>query len=497
MISDRDTSRRQILKSVAGMLPALGGSWGGGQLISPPTDISRQSMDQRTSTNLIHPQKGKRIAYVTLPGLSGVALLANLPYLLNISTGPQPVVFMDIYDYHRIGNWSLESDDTWIRDGAVAYGQMLQRGAIQPIDYGHFYPKHIQQENLQRNQTILSEVSDERQQEIAADGSKGSLKYNLGTYQKPILSNLGEDIDGFKKARRNEKKRRQKLDRGGGMPNAWNERVTNQYVASLTVRKNVDNITNLAVKYVLGEGETGIFEEFLATARKQKPMPFYLRRLGDDDFELEDHIIDLARQEFAPTRESLDEVAEIAAKMEGIQQSEWNIFGTTLGTPQYSHVFNISNIQSQMDGEVNEKALRQEAASIINALEKRTANEPTSSHIRYVAEHVGEEIPSSQIQDGDLQESLGYAARLCQYSNELDSLIHEGGVSEPAALIAASVVSNPSAHHNEGTVFQQTEKMIRRFNPPSQEESQLMAFRRRYDNWRNSPDWYLSHDRSR
>lgn len=487
-----NTSRRHILRSVAGIL-GVGISSGVGeaaQSISPSADSNNQSMDYQQSPPL-HSQ-GKRLAYVTLPGFSGVALLANLPYLLNTSTGPQPIIFIDTYDYNRIRNWAQKSDDTWIRDGAVAYGQMLQRGAIQPVDYARFYPDHIQQQNLQRNQAVLEEIHDERQQRIAVDASEGSLKYNLGTYQKPLLAQLGEDLDDFSDSRRNEKKRQRKLDRGGGMPNAWNARVVNQYVTALTIRKNIDKNSNLNVKYILGEGETAIFEEFLHVAKTRNNIPSHLKRLEPGD-----HIIDLTREQFTPTRESLDVVGEIAAKMTGVQQNEWNMFAPTLATPQYNHLFHMPTIREEMRGEPDTDALIEEATSVVDAVERRTDTIPTSREISYAAEYVGDEIPASQLQDGDLRESFGYAAKLLQYSNELDSLIHEGGVSETAGLIAASVVSDPSRHNNEDTVFQQTENMIRRFNPPSLTEPQLMAYRRRKDAWEESPDWYLTTDRKR
>lgn len=496
-----DASRRQVLTSVGGGLAAtLSGLLGVTyrKNISPSTDSTTQRMTQHSNSTAPFSQRPQRSAYVALPGGSMTSLLANLPYIVNIATEQLPVVLVDKHDYNRIQTWGAKgAGGPGNLNVALAYGTLHRQGVIQLVDYSDFYPQYEQKSTLQQNRALIEQLSDDVQQRAAVQSADGWVDYGRGAYQDQFRASLGKEVSRFRNARRTDEKRRDKLDRGLSAPSKWNERVLNRYLAALHIRQYADDILNLDVKGIIGEGESATIGRILASADELPAANIAHIKNLDPAI----HLGDLTTEMVAPTREALDFIAEIATDISGVQHQDWITIGSTLAIPQYHNLFDMETIQEQTQEGTDTDALAEEAMLAVTTLRRRTEDGPSSHKMSYMTEWIGEQMsssyPSGQTQSWGLTEMADYAVNLSQYSSELRSLVKDSNISQAAALVGVSVVSDPSPRDDLSAIHQRSEDIINRLNPPLVDEAQLKAARRRGTAWDEHPDWYEMTNRAR
>lgn len=495
--SDIHTSRRHVLASFgeAVAISFCGRSQEGQhELISSFTMSNRQSMDQRTAPS--QDQGRQRPAFVALPGLSTASLLANLPYLMTGWTGLRPTILMDIYDYNRLQAIALkETNAPWNKNLAMAYGHLFRRGVVRLIDYAEFYRDFVQRETIQQNRAVLEEASYNDLKGAAEEAAAGRIAYQRGEYQETFRVNLGENLDTFIGGRRTEENRRQKLKRGCGDPFEWNEKIFDQYTAALEIRRCADDVfDHLDVKHVIGEGESPIF-----TGDDLGPNAPHLT---EEEMSPETNIQELSPHALANTREVFETIGEIATKTTRVQHDDWVLLGPTLAVPQYDDdLFNLPLIETQVQYGRDPMELAEEADEVIALLERRTKDD-FNSNADYAAQWLAESdmmpFAPNKAQIRAIREVNEYAETLARYSNELRPLVKSDSVSPAAALVAASIVSDPPPHDDLKAIYRRGEDLINRLNPPSTNEAQLTAIRRRMQGWEDIPDWYeMTTDRVR
>jgi hypothetical protein len=487
--SDKGLSRRCVLTSLAGIVPTYLNDWFRGyhhQNISPSTN-STKPMKEGEYAAPTQSTGEKRLAYVTLPGLSTASLLANLPYLMNGSSTRRPIILMDIHDYNRLQAVALkETDSPWNQSLAMAYGHLLRRGVVQLIDYAEFYSNHTQKKILKQNQEILEKVPNDEQKRAAIQAAQGRINYQRGEYQESFRENLGEDLDVFINGRKTEKRRQRKLKRGCTDPFEWNEQIFNQYAAALEVRGVADEIfDHLNVKYVIGEGESMIIDE---------------NGLGPGALHIPDrsHIEKLPPKELEYTREIFETIGQLAVENTGVQHDDWMLLAPTLAIPQYDDVFNISVMQNEIERELNPERISREVADVVTHLENQREKGPDpTSAVEWLMESDIMPFAGGQQQRQSLIKMTNYAMTLAQYSDALRPLIWDNRVSQVAGLIGASIISDPSPHDDLDDLYQQGEKLIKRLDPPSVNGEELLAIRRRKRGWDETLDWYEMTNRIR
>jgi hypothetical protein len=492
---ETSTSRRHILASIAGMIAS--GRSGvkrdkRGKNISAYPHIDTRDMTSQTSLpfNNTIPLSQKRSAFVALPGIASGPFLANLPYILNYTPRTPPIIFMDRYDYDRIWGWALKKNSSqWIQNLAMGYSLLTQQDIIRPINYSDFYEQSDQQRNLTQGRTILKAVSDEDHIQAAKAGADGWLGFSRGDYQGTFRVQLGEKPGAFSDARRLDEKRKRKLKRGVGNPNAWNERVFAQYAAALEVCSAAnEQFNHLNVNRIIGQGESGVVRKILDAKGVQHSNAL-------DSFVLKPDPDDLA-----PTREALDEIGEIATEIANKNHSDWVFLAPTLAVPQSPDLFKMRRIKSQLHYGLGVETLTEQGTYVKDVLKRRTEH-PARNKLDEIVEWIAESenVPGtpSQAQKEDLLKITSHAVNLEQYAPELDRLIERDGISQAGALVGYSALCDPSARDDEDYVHQQCERLINHFHSSSVGEAQLMAFRRRKKDWDNNPDWYLNSNRRR
>lgn len=485
-VSDVNTSRRCVLALFAGTVTTGLSNWIRDEHHQDISHSQNRNGPMKQEGHMTSRQStgGERLAYVTLPGLSTASLLANLPYLMNGSSRLRPVILMDIHDYNRLQAVALtETDSPWNQSLAMAHGHLFRRGVVQLIDYSEFYMNHTQQKILTQNREALEKVTDDVQRRAAMEAAQGRITYQRGEYQESFRDNLGEDLDTFIGGRRTEEHRHQKLKRGCANPLTWNERIYNQYAAALEVREGADEVfDHLNVKYVIGEGESALFgRDGLVEETSHIPD--------------QSHIEKLPPEELAYTREIFETIGELAVEMTGVQHDDWMLLAPTLAIPQYDDVFNISVIQNETESGFDRMNLANEVVDVVTLLQNRAEDSPDpTSLVEWLMESEIMPFSAGQAERQRLTKMTNYATTLAQYSKKLRDL---DNVSQTAALIGATIVSDPSPRDEFDTVYQQGYDLIKRLNPPSVDAKQHTVIRRRLQGWDETSDWYEKTDRTR
>lgn len=490
LVSEEDSSRRHFLKSVAGGL-SLGLCELGDkrQHISAVTNMNNQSMAQQGVTPN-RSQMNKRPAYIALPGLNVCSLLANIPSIMDTSEEDvprKPVILMDTYDYNWLQALALErNDEPFFQNFAMAYGHLHRRGVIQLINYSDFYSKSIQQTNLQRNQSLIDSISTEDHQDAAVGATEGWKNYVRGSYLDSFRTRLGQDQKTNRKTRRNEKNKKEKLSRGLGAPIEWNNRILDKHIAALKICRYADEaFAHLNVKGVIGEKESGVISKFLDVAPPTVNTR-YIKELNPNH-----HIIEL--EDIDSTRKLFNTIGEMATEKAEVQHNDWIILGPTLAFPQYENLFDLDALEDERED--GDDVHPEEVDRVVSTLENRVENDPDMT---YTLEYIGENgimpFAPNPAQRQGITKIGDYATTLAQFSDELRDL---DDVSQTAALIGTSIVSDPSPHTTLNDVYQQGEDLINQFSPHQFTANQIQTSFRRTDNYDTTLEWYEDENQPR
>jgi hypothetical protein len=485
MTSDVDPSRRNILSSVAGMLTGFGGlsrAFEGGedQYISGSTN--RRNPQQMKPWQMTTTPAQPRPAYLALPGLNCGSLLANIPSLMK-GEEQRPVIIMDIQDYNWLQSVASERNgNPLIINVAMAFGHLFRRGVIQFINYRDFYSAAIQQENIQRNQTLLKSITDTTQKEAAIAAIEAWKHHSRGEYLDTHRSHLGQDQQTNRETRRIEEKRVQKMERGLGAPLEWNRRILNKHVAALKIRQYADDrFDHLDIKSVIGEGEYGVIRTFVDAAPSSVDTS-YITDLDPNNEYIEESVPEKYRE----TRKFFDSIGEIAAEREGVQHYDWALLSPSLVIPQNHNLFDLDAMEDNMED--GETVTPEQVDEIVTTLERRTGDSQESS-IATEWYKDSDIMPFASVpEQWEINKTENFAANLAQYSRELRSL--KDDVSPTAALIATSIVTSPSPHDDLDFIYAEGEQTIDQYAPQAFSENQIVASFRREDEFDMHSEWY-------
>jgi hypothetical protein len=457
-----------------------------------------------------------RPAYLTVPGPSVTSVLLNIPYVLSLSSDPPPVILMDVHDYERLRAETVH--DTGDNKKApylmMAFDDLRRRGFLRLIDYAAFYPAAVQEYYLEQNQQLRADTPDWVHRRIAMKGNDGWIGYGRGEYQEQFRASLGEDPAAFDDLRQAEQRLRRRMKHGTGDPVGWSEKVFSRGIAGLAVRRQADRVLDLDVRGVISGPKHQMLGEYLTAtqSRTQAGLPIESTAVGCDVIATDasyleqldpvGRITGLTPSTVAYIRGVLDTVGEIAADVAGVQHDDWFVLGPTFALPQYNSLFNLDRIRMQIEHGVDADRLASEATAAVAALKESADQDLSPGKCRYEADWIAETTgttASGSIQGNNLVEMVDYALTLSDYSRTLRTLTEDETISQAAAFVAASIMSDPVRRSTTDAVYRRGLELMTRFDPPAVDRHELTMVRkeRRSDTWGDHTDWFEAVDRAR
>lgn len=423
-------------------------------------------------------------AYLLLPGPSITTILCNIPCLLKLSN-ETPVILMDVYDYNRLWEETLipENDSQKAPYLLMALNDLCRRGIVRLIDYSNFYPAEDQQYYLGQNQELLQSIPDQLNQKAAVRASDEWIKYGRGSYQERPRAGFGEDTNGFCALRQDEERLHDKIDRGLGDPRGWNEKVLNKDVAALVIRRRADQVLNLDVRGIVTGNEHEITGGLFDAARPQPstgPAPDILdtgfniidadmshfHRLGPNK-----HIIGLDPNTISQTRNVLNTVHEITTEDDDIRYGDWIILGPLLALPRYSNIseFDFDIAKEEIQYELSTEQLAEEVLQAMSVLMRRINSGLPANKISYQTEYMIEQynrpISQTKIPYDNIAGMIWHTSNLSRYSIEIECMLKQGVITQAAAFLLLSIMSDPIRRYNENDVHRQAMNLMTQFNP--------------------------------
>lgn len=459
-----------------------------------------------------------RSAYLTVPGPSVTSVLLNIPYVLSLSSDPPPVILMDVHDYERLRAETLQ--DTGDNKKApyllMAFDDLRRRDFLRLIDYADLYPASVQELYLEQNQELLADTPEWVHRQMAMEGTAGWIDYGRGEYQEGFRASLGEDPAAFDQLRQAEHRPLRRLKSGTGDPESINEKILSRGVAALAVRRRADHVLDPDVQGVITGPEYYLLGDFLAAtqSRQHAEVPVEQTTAGANVIDTDanhlatldpvNHVAGMPPKTITHIRDVLDTVGELAMEITGTQHDDWFVLGPTFALPQYNGLFNLDRIRMQMNNGIDANTLAEETISALTTLERRADDDTLSPNKRYyeaeaLAERRVDSSPYGNIQGDELAELLEYTLTLSDHSPTLRTLTDEKGISEAAAFVAASIMSDPVRRYDTDTVYRRAMELITRVAPPSVDHQELKMLRkeRRTDTWDEHTDWFETVDRAR
>jgi hypothetical protein len=440
-----------VIKS---LVSAVAGVNGVSQVVQKPAvadTINTPSKERISHTR----QNMNRKAFITLPGISLTTTYMHLPGIMN--RRPQPIIFMDIYDFERIwGQIVTQRGSRKTQMLGMITESLYRKGFLQTIDYSALYSAEKQDRNVNRYWNALENLSGTTQQRAAGQLASGFLDHAIGEYQKPFRSALC-DWDGMTDRRTQIERQQQKINRGLGDPLLWNERIAAEYIAALEVRAAADTYLDLDVVGVLGQGES----EGISTVLRNADLDF-----DDDVISLtsnEQSIKQIWRPDPERTaygRSILDSITQVAHETTGTQHNDWYLLGSRLAVPHFPKLFVES--WSQPNLHTDTKELAAETRKVLSLLKQRAAdNNP--AHLSAEAEAIAEQHGNASPENvHEITKQLDRAADLANYTPLLHDLSETDRFSSGAIMVAASIIMNPSARIDEDETYRRAWSMKQR-----------------------------------
>lgn len=459
----------------------------------------------------------ERTAYLTLPGLSVTTILLNVPWIL-ASDDPPPVILMDVYDYNRLWEETLEDldDNQKAPYLLMAYDSLRRQGLLHLIDYAKYYPQEEQQHYLSQNRALLKCTPAWVTQKAANRAAKGWIEYGRGEYQEPFRESLGEDASDFRALRRGEKQLRRRIKRGGGDPIAWNNKVLNKDIAALTIRRRADQVLNLNVSHVVTGSEHTITGGLLTGAglRTDGP-PSDILGIGRDTIEFDtddfyhldpvNNIKEITPESISQTHEVLGIVSEIAADAVDDQYTGHFILGPTLALPPYKAMpgFDFDIVKEEVRLELNPTQLATEAAQAVSVLEDRMESGLSPDRFSYQANWAAEQhnlpLDQNRNQVQGVAGMLYHATNVSNYASEIQTYLDQTDISQAAAFVALGVMSDPTRHYDEKDIYRRGINFMTKFNPSLATGLDVEETRkgRQSATWGERVDWFETVHRQR
>lgn len=441
-----------------------------------------------------------RDALLALPGPSTTSLLLNIPHIYR--TRGQPVILIDIHDYEKIRGQAIVENRPKYHYLTLAFEQLARNGVVQFIDYSEFYPRRLRKRNLDRNDDLLDQLSEDVTRRYAAVACAQWREYARGEYQEAFRDGLGEDIDSFIDMRRSERTQEQKIAHGTGDSRGWMSKVLNKDVAALHIRRNVDRaFDHYNVRGIVAGAEhlstsslVGATPEALDQYELPTPgaLPTHLDRLDAGS-----RIVGLDPTELTETREALSLASDLASELVGTDDDDWFVLGPSMAFPDFNDLFDMGTISAEFATRpLND--LKTQAAEAVEYL--RQEQEVASNKLQYLGEYAHERSSSDTTTHSGsngfsvsaLTSAIDQSTQLALSSQEIRSLIKERGFDQAAVFVALTCLIDPAYRYDTEPVYRQASQLKRRLDPPSVARPSLESYQkeRQGETWGENRDWH-------
>jgi hypothetical protein len=484
-----DATRRRVLTSMASAVAGVGSiSQAATSLASPDTINTHIKQKESDNNDMIHNPS----AYLATPSMCFTTLFTHLPTLLN-NRRQQPIIIMDEHDIQRLhGRVVRERGNRELQIRGAICDALRRRGILTTIDYARYYPATKQDHNLQHCRELLASLPDHVNQQAARRSSEIYTRFHHGDYQQPFRSALGtweRSLD-----HRNQiVNYRQKLERGGGDPIGWNERVFGKYMAALEVRYRANQALNYNIVGVLGQGDQEGFSTILHAA--------------DGEFDNDMVALDSSGQSIkqigrpdpdrtATFHDLFETVARTARETTGTQHDDWYVLGSRFAAPLFPDLFTRLNGLNGIHQDI--ETVVAETDKILTHLDKEAAtNRP--AHLQYDAERIAEHHEQAPYTTNEIMDQLGTAANLANHSADLREIADSGIFSPASVFVAASIKMDPHHRYTRDEIYRRAVTLQRRLRPVTVPDPEIEGFRNRggFRTGGKRRNWYQRQNRTR
>lgn len=477
-------TRRGMIKCLASTLVGAG-NIGAVNGMSPDRNkaYQKQSSDY---DNMVTSRTNDADMFVTLPGVSLSTLIMNLPQIISSNGSVSPIV-IDTYDWERLrGQIVTREDDYQAQRLGLMFNQLHRQGAIELFDYQKHYSQSIQRKNIEQTREILSSLSEHENRNAARQSASGFIDYGLGPYQESLRESL-DNLDRYVARRQWVEREKEKIESGTGDPKLWNERIINQYMAALEVRRNLQQKLGRDIKCI-GQQESASVVTLLDGINHSDP-PYTAQHTTDS---LSDAFFEFDVDGTTKRREVADQISSIAREIVGYDNENWFVFGPRLALLESGDAYLRARSHLRFN---SLDSVTTEAQNLLSRLQKEREDNRTTEFAKSEIEWLKEEHNLNRTDKRRIRNQLEAETALTNYSRDLEEVSE--GYSPAAKVIVESILMDPMNRYTEDAVYREAIDLMRMLEPVQLTDDQLEtfmyrgAFRRGDSEW----DWYQDVDR--
>lgn len=477
-------TRRGVIKHLSGVIAGTGiVDTVNGAYFDRNKAYQNQSKDY---DNMVTSRTNDADMFVTLPGVSLSTLIMNLPQLVYTNESVSPIV-IDKYDWERLrGQIVTREDDYQAQRLGLMFNQLHRQGAIELFDYRKHYSQSVQRKNIEQTRDILSSLSEHENRNAARQSASGFIDYGLGPYQESLRESL-DNLDRYVARRRWVEQEKENIESGTGDPEMWNERVINQYMAALEVRRNLHQKLGCDIKCIGQQESTSVVA--LLDGINHNDLPYTAQHSTDS---LSDAFFEFDVDGTTKRREVADQISSIVRDVVGSDNENWFVFGPRLALLESGDTYLRARSHlrfNSLDSVVTE------ARDLLSRLQKEREDNRTTEFAKSEIEWLKEEHNLNHIDKRRIRNQLEAETTLTNYSRDLDALGQD--YSPAARTVVESIVMDPMNRYTEDAIYREAIDLMRMLEPVHLTDDQLEtfmhrgAFRRGDDEW----DWYQDVDR--
>ncbi len=418
--------------------------------------------------------------YLALPGFSLSSILSNIPQLNSVGTSPSPII-IDLYDWERLrGAIITRPNDYQAQRLGMMFNQLYHQGRVKVVDYQKYYAPKVHQENIYQTRNLLKSIPEHESQNVAKATAEGFISYGLGRYQESLRRSLN-NYDRFSDRRTIVENQKEAIKRGTYDPDHWNERVINQYLAALEVRRTLESEWGCDI-VCIGQQESRPINALLANHPNKQPWT-----LRQSSGQLSDHFFEFDIEDTKKNREVADQISTIAQEVAGIENSHWFMFGPRLAQLQSGDAYDRARSHLRF-GSI--ESIVSEAKELLEELQEHRRDNKSVEFLAAEAEWLAEENNLTNSDKQRLFEQLRAETALSNFSRDLDDI--SASYTDGAKIVVESIAMDPLHQYSTSEIYQETVDLLQMLDPVSLSEEQLTtfmhrgAFRRGEDEW----DWY-------
>lgn len=414
-----------------------------------------------------------RTALLTPPSMCFTTLFTNLPTILN-GRNHTPVIIMDAHDIERLhGRIVRERGNKGLQIRGMIADSLIRRGILKPIDYGKYYTARRQRRNMETIQRELEKLSNQAHENAMETSAEVYNHFHRGDYQRPFREALGTWNSSINQ-RNSISSYKNKVERGLGDPEGWNDRILAKYLAALEVRYRANKKIDLNIVKVIGQGD----QHGLAKLISESDLDFkdHIARIKTDS---DQHSI---QQIYRPNTEKtarshriFEDISTTAQKITGVESNEWYSIGSRLAAPILPDLF--TRLDGFSSSRYSHDEIDAQTRDILNRLDRR-ASDNDINHVQYRAEKIAEQREGTNQQTKQTANRLKQSADLSNYSSGLRDLVDDGHSPE-ATFLAASIKMDPHHRYHKDDVFRRSVQLKRQLKHIEVSNEELDNFKTR------------------